>query len=133
MNDEDSGQPIYARYAEFLQADPRRRGDALELGADWVDRGARYRACWYEQTGELTLERLSSSEPMAVEDFSQGVSGPVEILRRIQTRAELTRLLGRWPNIAPREPRTVKRLRELLLATSDAPVAHLDSARQRGR
>ncbi len=106
--------PVYARYEDFQAADPRRRGDAYELGADWCDQQHRYRACWYQQTGELTLERLSDSEPLAVEDFYQGVQGPVEILAHIPTRAELSLLLGEWPNIAPGQPRTVTHLRALV-------------------
>lgn len=107
--------PIYARYADFQAADPRRRrGDAYELGADWCDGRHSYRACWYQQTGELTLERLSDSEPLAVENFDQGVQGPVEVLAHIPTRAELSLLLGEWPNIAPDQPRTVSRLRALV-------------------
>lgn len=46
-----SGLTAYVRYADFLDADARRRGDALELGHDWHDGPHRYRACWYEQTG----------------------------------------------------------------------------------
>lgn len=131
MTDEDRRRLIYACYADFLKADPRRRGDALELGADWQQAGVRHRACWYEQTGELTLERLSPAEPLEAEDFHTGVSGPVEILRRIPTRAELSRLLGSWPNIAPREPRTVARLRELLTARAcDEPLKAGSDARR---
>lgn len=106
--------PVYARYEDFCAADPRRRGDAYELGADWHDGQHRYRACWYEQSGELTLERLSASEPLAVEDFYHGVQGPVEVLAHIPTRAELSLLLGQWPNIAPGQPRTVTHLRALV-------------------
>lgn len=114
VGDEHSRRSVYERYADFLASDPRRRGDALELGADWEQDGVRYRACWYEQTGEVTLERLSEREPLSVENFHRGVSGPVEVLRHVPTRAELEALLGRWPNIAAFEPRTVRRLRELL-------------------
>ena len=106
--------PVYARYADFQAADPRRRGDAYELGADWHDATHRYRACWYQQTGEVTLERLSDSEPLDVEDFDRGVKGPVEVLARIPTRAELSLLLGNWPNIAPGQPRTTTHLRALV-------------------
>ena len=114
---------MYESYAEFLAADPRRRGDALELGADWEQDCIRHRACWYEHTGEVTLERLSDSEPVAMDDFHQGVSGQVEILRHVATREELARLLGAWPNIAPREPRTVRRLRKLLTDAASARTA----------
>lgn len=38
-------QRIYARYTDFLDADPRRRGDALELGHDWRDDDELYRVC----------------------------------------------------------------------------------------
>ena len=51
----------YARYSDFLGEDPRRRGNALELGHDWRDGDARYRVCWYEETGELTSERLAAA------------------------------------------------------------------------
>ena len=114
MSDDDSSHPVYVRYEDFLDADARRRGDALELGHDWRDGRHRHRVCWYEATGELTLERLSDSDRLELEDFYRGVSGPVEILRRIPTRGELDRLLGAWPNVAVREPRTVPRLRALL-------------------
>lgn len=106
--------PIYVRYRDFLDADPRRRGDALELGIDWCDGQHYHRACWYQATGELTLERLSTSEAPSAEDFYRGVSGPVEVLRRISTQEQLAGLLGTWPNIAPGEPRTTQRLRSLV-------------------
>lgn len=130
MTDPEGDRLLYASYTEFLAADPRRRGDALELGIDWREGAVRYRVCWYEHTGELTLERLSS-RGLDLEDFYAGVSGPVEILSRVPTRRELSALLGRWPNIAPGEPRTVKRLRELL-AGEAADVVGLTSTR-RGR
>jgi hypothetical protein len=38
----------------------------------------------------------------------------------IVSRQKLERLLWQWPNIAPRQPRTVKCLRELI-ATSKPP------------
>lgn len=115
MSDDSSSPPAYVRYRDFLDADPRRRGDALELGTDWRDGHARYRACWYQATGELTLERLRATDALQLEDFHLGVSGPIEILRRVPTRDELDQLLGRWPNIAPGQPRTVQRLRALLV------------------
>lgn len=131
MSDPESSRLVYACYADFLAADPRRRGNALELGIDWRDRGGRYRACWYQDTGELTLERLSPSDRLDLEDFHTGISGPVEILRHVPTRQELSALLGAWPSIAPGEPRTVKRLRELI-ACEAANVVGLTRAR-RGR
>ncbi len=114
MSNDDSGQLIYGSYADFLQADPRRRGDALELGIDWRDGESYYRACWYRATGEVTLERLTSPHDLDVEDFHQGISGSVEVLRRIPRQEELTRLIGPWPHIARGQPRTVQRLRALL-------------------
>ena len=111
---DERDQLVYARYADFLRADPRREGDALELGADWRDGDALYRVCWYEGTGELTLERLSADDEADLEDFHRGVSGPVEILRRIATRGQFDALLGEWPNVAPGERRDVVHLREML-------------------
>lgn len=131
MSDEDSSHPVYVRYEDFLDADPRRRGDALELGIDWRDGAQRYRACWYEATGELTLERLSDAERLDLEDFHRGVSGPVEILRRIPTRDELDRLLGLWPNVAPGQPRAVNQLRALVDGKPSATVVAIDRGRRR--
>lgn len=114
MSDFPAGVTAYVRYADFLHADPRRRGDALELGHDWRDGPNRYRACWYHATGELTLERLADGGAhLDLEDFHQGVCGPVEILARIPSRPQLDALLGRWPNIAPHRPRTVTWLRSI--------------------
>jgi len=56
-------------YRDFLDADERRRGDALEFGHDWRGPEGRYRVCWYQHTGELTAERLSETQPLALEDF----------------------------------------------------------------
>lgn len=114
VSDDPAGQPVYVRYQDFLDADPRRKDDALELGADWRDGDARYRVCWYEHTHELTAERLSLTEDLKIEDFHHGVSGPVEVISLIATRDELSMLLGDWPNIAPNQPRTLTRLRQLL-------------------
>ena len=113
MNDHTASSPAYVRYADFLHADPRRQGNALELGHDWRDGPRRYRLCWYEETGELTAERLSPGYQLELEDFHHGVHGPVEILARIPTRQELRHLLGDWPNIAPNQPRTLAWLRAL--------------------
>ncbi len=104
----------YVRYRDFLDADPRRRGDALEFGHDWRGPEGRYRVCWYQDTGELTAERLSATEPLDLEDFHQGISGPVHLIARIPSRAQLDRLLGTWPNISLDRPHTIARLRELL-------------------
>jgi hypothetical protein len=84
---------------------------ALELGHDWRDGDHRYRVCWYQQTGELTLERLNHDQSLELEDFHHGVSGPTEILAHIATRQELGHLLGDWPTIARHEPRTTHWLR----------------------
>lgn len=129
-SDDDSSHPIYVRYEDFLDADPRRRGDALELGIDWRDGENRHRACWYEATGELTLERLSDAERLDLDDFYRGVSGPVEILRRIHDRGELDRLLGAWPNSAPGQPRTVKRLRALVAGVPGGAVVTIGRSRR---
>ncbi len=111
---QDSPAPVaYVRYADFLDDDPGRRGDALELGHDWLDGEDRYRACWYPATGELTIERLDPNAELALEDFHQGISGPVEVVARFATRAELERALGAWPNPAPDRRRTVDSFREL--------------------
>jgi hypothetical protein len=109
------GQPpprqIYGRYADFLDGDRRRGGDALELGHDWRDGEERYRVCWYAETGELTCERLAGEEESNLEDFHRGIAGPIEILAHIPTRERLDELLGSWPNIAPNQPRTLRWLR----------------------
>lgn len=102
----------YTSYDAFLNADSRRRGDALELGSNWRDGALNYRACWYEETGELTAERLTDRQ-QDLEDFHRGVSGPIHILGRVPDRQALTALLGEWPNVAPGEPRTLQRLRHL--------------------
>lgn len=133
MTDSEPGQLHYVRYQDFLDADPRRRGDALELGHHWRDDGdGRYRVCWYEATGELTAERLDPDCELEPEDFHRGISGPVEILRHIEDRAELDSLLGRWPNIVPGEPRTLARVRELLDPDSFAAVRRMPSPDEPG-
>lgn len=113
MSQESPSSVAYVRYADYLDADPGRRGDALELGHDWRDGGDRYRACWYPATGELTIERLDPDAELALEDFHRGIAGPVEVLARFASRAELERALGPWPNAAPDHPRSVESLREL--------------------
>lgn len=111
---QDSPVPVaYVRYADFLDGDPARRGDALEFGHDWLDGEDRYRACWYPGTGELTIERLDPDGELALEDFHQGVAGPVEVLARFSNRADIERVLGAWPNPAPDRPRTVGSLRDM--------------------
>jgi hypothetical protein len=100
-------------YEEFLRGDPRRRGDALELGHDWFARDGRYRACWYEETGELTIEGLGEKLELEVEDFHAGVAGPVEVIAVIPSRTRLEAALGRWPAVERARPRTVARLRQL--------------------
>jgi hypothetical protein len=105
---------LYPRYREFLAGNPGRRGDALELGADWRDGDGHYRVCWYEETGELTFERLASDQPLDLEDFHRGVAGPVEIVALIPDRTRLALLLGEWPNVAVGLPRTLDSLRRLL-------------------
>jgi len=118
-----STSPPYARYEEFLDADPRRRGDALELGHRWRDGDGRYRVCWYEQTGELTAERLTEDAELELEDFHAGVDGPVEVLARINTRSELERLVGPWPH--PLDARSdLAELRALLRAGAQARSEH---------
>lgn len=112
MGDKPASSPPYPRYGDFLEADPRRKGDALELGHDWRDGDERYRVCWYEETGELTAERLGSDQELELEDFHRGVAGPVEIIARVQSRERLNQLLGEWPNI-PDRPHTLGRLRKV--------------------
>ncbi len=107
----------YTRYRDFLDADERRRGDALEFGHDWRGPQGRYRVCWYQDTGELTAERLSETQPLDLEDFHQGVAGPVLIIGRIPSRAQLDRLLGTWPQLTLEPPRNIRRLRELIADT----------------
>lgn len=111
MGDKPASSPPYPRYADFLEADPRRKGDALELGHDWHDGDERYRVCWYEETGELTAERLTSDQELELEDFHRGVAGPVEIIARVHSRERLNELLGAWPSAD--RPHTLDRLRKL--------------------
>lgn len=113
MSQDSPASVAYVRYADFLDADPGRRGDALEFGNDWRDGDDTYRVCWYQATGELTLERLDPDAELALEDFHRGIAGPVEVLARFGSRAELEQALGPWPNAAPDRPRTVASLREL--------------------
>jgi hypothetical protein len=68
---------------EFLDADSRRRGDALQFSHRWRDGDGRYRVCWYEQTGELTAERLAEHAELDLEDFHVGVDGPRERCWRV--------------------------------------------------
>jgi hypothetical protein len=121
MND-DPTPSLYLCYEHFLEADERRAGDVLECGTDWSGQGsARYRVCFYQQTGELTAERLSEEEPLDVEDFDRGVAGPVEILARLRNRAQLEAALGEWPALPLVRQRDISRLRELLRGR--APVS----------
>jgi hypothetical protein len=114
MNDEPTPS-LYLCYEHFLAADERRSGDVLECGTDWSGQGsARYRVCFYQQTGELTAERLSDTEPLDLEDFHRGVTGPVEILARLRDRAQLESALGEWPTLPLVRRREIGRLRELL-------------------
>jgi hypothetical protein len=118
-----SSSPPYARYDEFLDADPRRRGNAFEFGHRWRDGDGRYRVCWYEETGELTAERLAKDAKLELEDFHAGIDGPVEILARIETRAELERLIGPWPH-ALDGISDLAELRALLRAGAEAGSEH---------
>lgn len=113
VSQDDSATVSYVRYADFLAAHPGRRGDALELGHDWRDGDDRYRVCWYGETGELTIERLDPNGEPALENFYEGVAGPIEVIAHFASRAELERALGPWPNQAPDQPRTLPALREL--------------------
>jgi hypothetical protein len=57
---QDSPVPVaYPRYADFLDGNPGRRGDALGFGHDWIDGADRYRVCWYAATEELTISALT--------------------------------------------------------------------------
>jgi hypothetical protein len=99
-------------YEEFLEADARRRGDALELGHDFTDdAGARYRVCWYAATGELTVESINP-DALDLENFGQGVTA-VCVAAQLD-RATLERRLGPWPQIERCRPRTLARLRQQL-------------------
>lgn len=122
MSDYKAGRLSYICYADFLDADPRRGGDALELGRDWREGADSYRVCWYAETGELTAERINPSAELDLEDFHSGIVGPIQVLGCIGTREELTLLVGEWPNVAPSAPRTLAWLRERLL-TRDCPGA----------
>lgn len=110
----------YPRYEDFLAADPRRREAAHEFGHDWHDGRHRYRICWYPRTHELTAERLSTTEPLELEDFDRGVSGPVEILHRIASQEKVERLLRDQLSIFRSQSRTLEGLRALL-ATERRP------------
>jgi hypothetical protein len=48
-----------------------------------------------------------------LEDFHQGVAGPVEVLALIPKRQDLEAPVGQWPHVAPNQPRTLRWLREL--------------------
>lgn len=100
-------------YADFLNADPRRCGDALEIGHDFTDpAGDRHRVCWYAETGELTIERLVHPDALDLEDFHEGIA-TAQVLTRID-RPTLERLLGVWPQVERLRPHTIQRLHELL-------------------
>ncbi len=102
-------------YADFLTADPRRRGDALELGHDFTDeQGNRYRACWYAETTEMTIELIPDFDALEVDDFHAGIA-TAEVVGRFD-RHELEDRLGPWPQLTRCWPRTVRRLRELASA-----------------
>lgn len=103
---------IVLSYEAFLDADARRRGNALEIGHDFTDEhGDRFRVCWYAETGEVTIERIDF-DALDLEDFHRGVLS-VEIAAQVD-RATLERQLGAWPQVEHCQPRTVARLRERL-------------------
>lgn len=103
-----------ASYHAFLTADARRRADALEVGHDFTDDAqGRYRVCFYVETGEVTIERLTGPDALDIEDFDTGIAS-VEVLRAALSRAELDRALGPWPAVERCHPRTLDRLHELL-------------------
>ncbi|MDO8213915.1 hypothetical protein [Conexibacter sp. CPCC 206217] len=115
----------YETYADFLLADPRRDGDALECGHDWLDNdNVRYRVCWYSATGELTLERLSRPLALELEDFAAGISGPIEILAILPTRARMERVLGTWPQLALLRSRRVADLRSQVTLRPTLRLVH---------
>jgi hypothetical protein len=103
----------YQTYAEFLDADDRRHhGKAYECRHDWHDEhGHRHRVCWYAETGELTLEQLSEHQPLDLEDFAAGVTGPIEILTHFDTRTDFERTMGPWPELPRLPARSVDALR----------------------
>ncbi|HST37958.1 MAG TPA: hypothetical protein VLK58_00550 [Conexibacter sp.] len=103
-------------YDAFLRDDERRRGDALEIGADFTDEaGNPHRVCWYADTGELTIERIDP-DALDVEDFHQGVLA-VEVAAQLD-RAQLEAQLGARPQFDRCQPRTIARLRQRLAALS---------------
>jgi hypothetical protein len=71
-------------------------------------------ACSRSATGELTAERLANTESLNLEDFPQGISGPVYVIGRIPSRAQLDRLIGRWPDLTLPPLHTLPQLRELV-------------------
>ena len=101
-------------YEEFLAADERRRRGALELGHNLSARDACWRACWYEQTGELTIEAITNAAAIRADDFYAGISGPVTVLATIASQVELERILGSWPLLEIWRPRTRRRLHDLV-------------------
>lgn len=102
-------------YTDFLAADTRRHGDALELGHDYTDnQDNRYRACWYAETGEMTIELIPDFDALDLEDFHAGIA-TAEVIARFD-RDELESRLGTWPQLTRCWPRTVRRLRELVSA-----------------
>jgi hypothetical protein len=105
---------LHETYEAFLAADRRRRGSALELGHDLRGDRVRWRVCWYEETGELTVEDMDDAGGIHVEDFHAGISGPVRVLAVVASRERLETLLGRWPGVERWRPRTVDRLLELV-------------------
>ena len=100
-------------YEWFLAGDRRRRGNALEIGHDFSADDGQWRVCWYEETGELTLEGVEVAE-FDVDDFHAGISGPVQVLGVVESQRRLETLLGRWPAVELWRPRTVDRLRQLI-------------------
>lgn len=105
---------IHHSYAGFLAEDPRRIGDALELGHDWRGDGSRWRVCWYAATGELTAEGVADPAALEIEDFHAGITGPVHVLAVIRTQHELEARLGRWPSMDHARPRSLARLHQLI-------------------
>lgn len=114
MTSENTGHinEVVLPYETFLAADPRRRGDALEIGHDFTDEhGERCRVCWYRETGEVTIERVDF-DAIDLEDFHQGVLS-AQVAATVD-RATLEQQLGAWPQVEHCQPRTIARLRERL-------------------
>ena len=78
--------------AAFYAADHRRAGPReVEFGGLWLDKDTEppWRVSWIEATGELYAVRGHGGDP----------KGPVEVLGRYGSRAEVENTLRHWPRM----------------------------------